>query len=75
MPFTDRTIRTKAKPAEKPFKLFDSHGLFLLVKPNGGKYWHMQYRIGKKRKLLAFGVYPEVILREGRETSKPMRAS
>jgi hypothetical protein len=67
MPLTDRTIQTKAKSAEKPFELFDSHGLFLLVKANRGKYWRMQYRINKKRKLLAFGVYPEVTLREARD--------
>jgi hypothetical protein len=73
MALTDRTIQTKAKPAEKPYKLFDSHGLFLLVKPNGGKHWRMQYRIGKKRKLLAFGVYPEVTLREARDKQADAR--
>src|SRR5215217_4390439 len=44
MPLTDRQIQAKAKPADQPFKLFDGHGLFLLVKPNGGRYWRMQYR-------------------------------
>ncbi|MBA2409324.1 MAG: DUF4102 domain-containing protein [Gammaproteobacteria bacterium] len=41
MALTDRTIQTKAKPADKAFKLADGHGLYLLVKPTGGKYWRM----------------------------------
>jgi hypothetical protein len=67
MSLSDRQIREKAKPADKPFKLFDGHGLFLLVKPSGGKYWRMQYRFKGKAKLLAFGVYPAVSLREARD--------
>ncbi|MGA7178321.1 MAG: anti-phage dCTP deaminase [Thiobacillaceae bacterium] len=35
MALTDTAIRT-AKPAEKPFKLSDEKGLFLLVTPSGG---------------------------------------
>lgn len=38
MPLTNTAIRT-AKPAEKPYKLADEKGLFLLVNPNGGKWW------------------------------------
>ncbi|MDQ4146599.1 MAG: Arm DNA-binding domain-containing protein, partial [Pseudomonadota bacterium] len=44
MALTDRLIQTKGKPTDKPFKLFDARGLFLLVKPNGGRYWRLQYR-------------------------------
>ncbi len=39
MALTDRVIQTKGKPAAKAFKLTDSHGLYLLVKPTGGRYW------------------------------------
>jgi hypothetical protein len=67
MTLSDRQLRDKAKPADKPFKLFDGHGLFLLVKPNGGRYWRMQYRFKGKAKGLAFGVYPTVSLREARD--------
>lgn len=35
MALTDITIRN-AKPKEKPYKLGDSGGLFLLVQPTGG---------------------------------------
>jgi hypothetical protein len=66
MVLTDRAIQTKAKPADRPFKRFDAHGLFLLVKPNGARYWRLQYRMAGKQKLLALGVYPQVSLREVR---------
>ncbi len=56
----------KAKPEEKPYKLTDGDGLYLLVEPKGGKYWRMAYRYGGKQKTLAIGVYPEVALAEAR---------
>ena len=40
--------------------------MYLLIKPNGGKYWHLAYRFNDKQKLLALGVYPEVSLKEAR---------
>lgn len=33
-----------------------------LVKPGGGEYWRLKYRVAGKEKLLALGVYPEVTL-------------
>ncbi|MFC0226327.1 tyrosine-type recombinase/integrase [Serratia aquatilis] len=54
------------KPKEKPYKLADGGGLFLLVNPNGSRYWRLKYRIAGKEKLLAVGVYPEVTLAEAR---------
>ena len=56
MPFTDTAIR-KIKPTEKPFKVVDEKGLFLLVAPSGGKLWRMKYRFGGKEKLISFGSY------------------
>src|SRR5215203_3336670 len=73
MPLTDRTLQTKAKPAEKPFKLFDAHGLYLLVSPTGGKYWRLQYRMAGKQKTLALGVYPNVRLVEARDKQADAR--
>ncbi len=73
MALTDRAIQTKAKPGNKPFKLFDGHGLFLLVKPNGARYWWLQYRMADKQKLLALGVYPQVSLSEAREKQADTR--
>lgn len=57
----------KAKPKDKPYKLADKDGLFLLVNPNGGKYWRWKYRFAGKEKLMAFGVFPEIGLGEARD--------
>jgi Arm DNA-binding domain len=32
-----------AKPREKPYKLRDGNGLYLLVSPNGNKLWRLHY--------------------------------
>lgn len=72
MPLTDSAIRT-AKPGEKARKLSDGGGLFLLVSPNGGKWWRLKFRFEGKEKLLSLGTYPEVGLREAREKREEMR--
>ncbi|ECE6308093.1 DUF4102 domain-containing protein [Salmonella enterica subsp. enterica] len=56
MALTDTAIR-KIKPTEKSFKITDSSGLYLLLKPNGSKLWYMKYRVDGKEKKLAFGPY------------------
>jgi integrase len=66
MPLTDIKVRT-AKPQDKPYKLSDSGGLFLLIMPTGSKYWRLKYRFEAKEKLLAIGVYPDISLAEARE--------
>lgn len=63
---TDAAIR-RVVPGEKPFKVSDMHGLYLLVQPNGSRYWRMDYRHLDKRGTLALGVYPAVSLKEARE--------
>lgn len=65
MKLNARQVET-SKPKEKAYKLADGGGLFLLVNPNGSRYWRMKYQIGGKEKLLAVGVYPEVSLAEAR---------
>ncbi len=66
MPLNDLLIRN-AKPLAKAYKLSDEKGLFLLVHPNGSRYWRYKYYFGGKEKLLALGVYPEVKLAEARD--------
>jgi integrase len=56
-----------ARPQAKPYKLTDERALFLLVMPNGAKYWRMRYRHLGKQKILSLGVWPEVTLAEARE--------
>ncbi|HEX7783264.1 MAG TPA: integrase arm-type DNA-binding domain-containing protein [Sphingobium sp.] len=56
-----------AKGRDKAYKLADSDGLYLLVKPGGARYWRMNYRYLGKQKTLAFGVWPDTGLAEARE--------
>ncbi|CAB3661011.1 hypothetical protein LMG27174_01637 [Paraburkholderia rhynchosiae] len=61
-------------PADKPRKLFDGGGLYLLVSPNRGKYWRLKYRFGGKEKTLPFGVYSSVTLADARNFRDEARA-
>ena len=55
-----------AKGKAKAYKLADTRGLYLLVTPEGGRYWRMNYRFDAKQRTLAFGVYPDVGLADAR---------
>lgn len=68
----DKMIQA-AKPVEKDYKLADAGGMFLLVKPNGSKLWRLKYRYAGKEKLLSFGQYPVVSLRQAREWAQEAR--
>jgi len=65
MPLTDTAIRN-TKPADKPIKLTDGGGLYLLLNPNGSRWWRLDYRFMGKRKTLSMGVYPDVGLKDAR---------
>ena len=62
MPLTDTAIRN-AKPEEKPVKIADGGGLYLLLNPKGSKWWRLDYRFDGKRKTISMGVYPEISLK------------
>jgi hypothetical protein len=57
MRLTDTRVRN-AKPQAKAYKLSDGGGMYLLVKPDGGRYWRLDYRFAGKRRTVALGVYP-----------------
>lgn len=63
-----------AKADGKQSKLADGGGLYLLLHPNGSKYWRMRYRHGGCEKTLALGVYPAVSLKQARELARAVRA-
>jgi len=65
MPLTDTAIRN-AKAKDKPYKLSDEKGLYLLIN-KAGKYFRFDYRYAGKRKTMAFGVYPDVKLVDARK--------
>lgn len=66
MPLTDTAVR-RAGAKKKPYKMYDSGGLFLLIRPNGGKWWRFKYRFHNKEKLLSLGTYPDVSLKKARD--------
>ena len=66
MPLTAIAIKN-ARPRDKAYKLHDERALYLLVTPQGGKYWRMNYRYLGKVKTLSFGVWPEVSLADARD--------
>ncbi|ECE1413753.1 DUF4102 domain-containing protein [Salmonella enterica] len=66
MPLTDIKVKN-ARPSEKPVKLTDGQGLYLLVHPSGSKYWQLAYRFGGKQKVFSIGVYPLISLSEARK--------
>src|SRR4051794_32338705 len=43
MALTDTSIRA-LKPREKPYKVADERGLYLLVTPSGGRLWKLKFR-------------------------------
>ncbi len=65
MPLTDTAIR-KAKPRDKPRKIYDSRGLYLEIAPRGTKAWRFKYRFAEKEKRISMGIYPEVSLKLAR---------
>ncbi len=67
-PLTDTAIR-KAKPTAKPVKLTDGGGLYLLLKPDGARWWRLDYRrpVTSKRNTLSLGTYPAVSLSKARK--------
>jgi integrase len=65
MSLTDTAIRA-ARPGGKPYKLADEKGLFLLINPNGSKWWRLKFRASGKEKLLSLGIYPDTSLKKAR---------
>ncbi|MDK4528589.1 integrase arm-type DNA-binding domain-containing protein [Kingella kingae] len=72
MKLNDQQIK-KAKPKEKPYKLADGKGLYLLITPTGSKLWRLKYRVDGKEKTLSIGAYPAVTLSEAREQVEAAR--
>lgn len=66
VPLSDMKIKA-AKPKDKPYKLSDNDGLYLLVTEKGGKWWRFKYRFDGKEKLLSLGTYPEITLADARQ--------
>ena len=52
---------------KKQIKIFDTNGLFLLVKSGGSKPWRMRFKYALKHQEIALGKYPSITLTEARK--------
>jgi hypothetical protein len=59
-----------AKPKEKPYKLSDRDGLYLLIKPTGVRYWRMNYRFDGQQRQIHSTSSP---LCKGKDAGDPIR--
>lgn len=55
---SDATIKA-TKPKATPYRLRDGNGLYLLIRPDGKKWWRLDYTHEGKRKTLSLGIYPD----------------
>jgi hypothetical protein len=56
-----------AEPREKTYKLFDTGGLFVMVNPDGSRWWRLKYKYGEKERGISLGTYPLVSLKLARQ--------
>jgi hypothetical protein len=66
MALSDTAIR-KAKGRERPYRLSDGRGLYLLVQPDGARWWRFDFSMNGKRRTMGLGVYPDVELADARK--------
>ena len=67
MKLTELQIK-KAQPKEKVYRIFDGHGLHIEITPKGQKWWRYKYLYHGKEKRISLGVYPEISLKDARES-------
>ena len=65
MALSDAKVRA-AKPKDKRYKLTDEKSMFLLVAPNGSKYWQLKYRYDGKEKVYQIVGDDEANIKQGK---------
>ena len=70
---SDATVKA-AKPKAAPYRLFDGDGLYLLIRPDGKRWWRLDYTVAGKRKTVSLGVYPSTGLSLARSKAARERA-
>jgi integrase len=61
------------KPESKMYKKPDGKGLWLIINPNGTKFWRYDFKYGDKNLSMSFGIYPEIGLKEARDKREEAR--
>ncbi len=62
------------KPAERPYKVADTDGLYLLVQPSGALLWRFRYRCCGIERKLSLGSFPDVSLPQARRKRDEAKA-
>jgi integrase len=70
---TDTGVKA-LRPRDRPFKVGDAAGLYVLVSPTGSRLWRLNYMLAGKQKTLALGSYPAVSLAEARSARDTAKA-
>ena len=63
---TNIKIKT-AKTKDKVYKMFDTNGLYIEIRPSGKKIWRVKYSFNGKEKTKTIGDYPFISLQKARE--------
>jgi integrase len=66
-PLSETRIKSAKPHEERQYKVYDERGLYLLVTPDGGRWWRFKYRLGRREKGISLGTYPDVSLKRARE--------
>lgn len=70
---TDAKLRS-LKPKDAVYRVADSQGLCIEVRPSGSKIWRYRYRFAAKANMLSLGEYPGVTLAQARSERDKHRA-
>lgn len=74
MPLTEKAC-AQAQPKTKDYKLADARSMYLLVRPNGQKWWRFRYQLNGKEQSMSLGIYPDIDLNTARLRRDEARAS
>lgn len=66
MPLLTDTKLRALKPRPKVYRVADSGGLCIEIRPTGAKIWRYRYRAGQKANMIGLGEYPSMSLQEAR---------
>ena len=69
---SDAKIRS-LRPKEKAYKVYDDRGLYMVVNPNGSRWWRFKYKYDGRERGISLGVYPDVTLQYAREQLQEAR--
>ncbi|MEN9896544.1 MAG: hypothetical protein RLZZ66_193 [Pseudomonadota bacterium] len=69
---TDTKIKNSSA-SDKPIRLSDGDGVFLIVNPNGGKWWRLAFSFQGKRDSISLGTYPIIGLKDARKKAEEIK--